>query len=94
MSWANPTALTCQVVSIIPGSCRDEVLERETAGMPHAQAKELSTVSKAHLDVLVRLGLLARQSSDRFSFAIPGLGPLMKTIADGRKVRPCSSPAC
>ena len=54
--------------------------------MTRSEAKELSSVSKAHLDLLVRLGLLTRQSSDRFSFAVPGLGPLMKRITEGRKV--------
>ena len=78
-----------QVTCIFFRSCqcrRDEIAEREASGLTHSEAKELSAVSKAHLDLLVRLGLLTRQSSDRFSFAVPGLGPLMKSITEGRKV--------
>ena len=58
--------------------------------MPRSQAKEQSLARPAHLDMLIRAGLLTRQSSDNFSFAIPGLGPLIKDITEGRKVSPAA----
>ena len=68
---------------------RTEVAQRLAEGCSRRAAAVHSDARAAHIDALVKAGLLARQASDRFSFALPGVGPLLKSIMSGRKVRAC-----
>ena len=67
---------------------RPEAADRRASGCSRRKAAAHSDVRPAHVDALVRAGLLARQPMDRFSFALPGVGPLIKSITAGRKARP------
>ena len=82
---AEPPLLPQLDCSEVAAACRAEVAERLAAGCERREAKAHSDVRPAHLEALVRAGLLARQASDRFSFALPGAGPLIKSITSGRK---------
>lgn len=50
-------------------------------------------VTEAHISLLLHVGLLTRHSvPDRFLFAVPNAGPIVKGIIAGRKVTTCLFP--
>ena len=59
--------------------------------MLHREGKEVSRrVVEAQLSLLLNVGLLTRHtaSRDRYLFAMPNAGPLVRAIIAGRKVTP------
>ena len=59
----------------------------------YREAKTKTEVVELQLSLLLNVGLLTRHSAaqDRYLFAMPNAGPIVRAIIAGRKVSPCPS---